>query len=52
MEKSGIFVGVTVGSISVFIIFTVLFIIPSQTVAKIVPTLISEGEYKHPWIFT
>ena len=50
MEKSGIFVGVTVGSISVFIIFIVLFIIPSQTVAKIVPTLISEGEYKHPWI--
>ena len=26
------------------------FAIPSQTVAKIVPTLISEGEYKHPWI--
>ena len=52
MEKSGIFVGVTVGSISVFIIFTVLFIIPSQTITKIVPTLISEEEYKHPWIFT
>ena len=31
MDKSGIFVGVTVGSISVFIIFTVLFIIPSQS---------------------
>jgi len=26
------------------------FAIPSQTVAKIVPTLIKEGEYKHPWI--
>jgi len=26
------------------------FAIPSKTVAKIVPTLISEGEYKHPWI--
>lgn len=26
------------------------FAIPSQTIAKIVPTLISEGEYKHPWI--
>ena len=26
------------------------FAIPSQTVAKIVPTLISNGEYKHPWI--
>ena len=26
------------------------FAIPSQTVAKIVPTLIDEGEYKHPWI--
>ena len=26
------------------------FAIPSQTVAKIVPTLISQGEYKHPWI--
>ncbi len=31
MDKSGIFVGVTVGSISVFIIFTVLFIIPLQS---------------------
>ena len=26
------------------------FAIPSKTVAKIVPTLISEGEYNHPWI--
>ncbi|QLH04899.1 trypsin [Nitrosopumilus oxyclinae] len=26
------------------------FSIPSQTVAKIVPTLIEDGEYKHPWI--
>ena len=26
------------------------FAIPSKTVEKIVPTLISEGEYKHPWI--
>ena len=26
------------------------FAVPSQTVAKIVPTLISDGEYKHPWI--
>ena len=31
MDKSGIFVGTAVGSISVFIIFTVLFIIPSQS---------------------
>ena len=26
------------------------FSIPSQTVAKIVPRLIEDGEYKHPWI--
>lgn len=26
------------------------FAIPSKTVAKIVPTLIGKGEYKHPWI--
>ena len=26
------------------------FSIPSQTIAKIVPTLIENGEYKHPWI--
>ena len=26
------------------------FAVPSQTVAKIVPTLIGEGEYMHPWI--
>lgn len=26
------------------------FAIPSQTVAKIVPTLIADGEYDHPWI--
>ncbi len=26
------------------------FAIPSQTVAKIVPFLIQNGEYKHPWI--
>ena len=26
------------------------FSIPSQTVAKIVPTLIEDGEYKHAWI--
>ena len=26
------------------------FAIPSQTVAKIVPTIIEKGEYKHPWI--
>ena len=26
------------------------FAVPSQTVAKIVPTLIELGEYKHPWI--
>ena len=31
MDKSGIFVGATVGSISVFIIFAVLFIIPLQS---------------------
>jgi S1-C subfamily serine protease len=26
------------------------FAIPSQTVAKIIPTLVADGEYKHPWI--
>ncbi|HSG83324.1 MAG: S1C family serine protease [Nitrosopumilus sp.] len=26
------------------------FAIPSQTVAKIIPTLVEKGEYKHPWI--
>ena len=26
------------------------FAVPSQTVAKIVPTLIETGEYNHPWI--
>ena len=26
------------------------FAVPSQTVAKIVPPLIENGEYKHPWI--
>lgn len=26
------------------------FAVPSQTVAKIIPTLISQGEYDHPWI--
>jgi len=26
------------------------FAIPSQTVAKITPTLIEDGKYKHPWI--
>ena len=31
MDKSGIFVGATVGSISVFIIFIVLFIIPVES---------------------
>ena len=31
MDKSGIFVGATVGSISVFIIFTALFMIPVQS---------------------
>ena len=31
MDKSGIFVGVTVGSISVLIIFTALFIIPAES---------------------
>ena len=30
MDKSGIFVGATVGSISVFIIFSILFIIPAE----------------------
>ena len=30
MDKSGIFVGVTVGSISVLIIFMALFIIPAE----------------------
>ena len=31
MDKSGVFVGATVGSISVLIIFTVLFIIPAES---------------------
>jgi len=26
------------------------FAVPSQTIAKIVPNLIKDGEYKHPWI--
>jgi len=26
------------------------FAVPSQTIAKIVPSLIKNGEYKHPWI--
>jgi S1-C subfamily serine protease len=26
------------------------FAVPSQTIAKIVPNLIRDGEYKHPWI--
>ena len=26
------------------------FAVPSQTIVKIVPSLISNGEYKHPWI--
>ena len=26
------------------------FSVPSQTVAKIVPILVEDGEYKHPWI--
>lgn len=26
------------------------FAIPSQTIAKIVPNIITDGEYKHPWI--
>ena len=30
MDKSGVFVGVTVGSISVFIIFSIFFIIPDE----------------------
>ncbi|MDO7697308.1 MAG: S1C family serine protease, partial [Nitrosopumilus sp.] len=31
MDKSGVFVGATVGSISVFIIFTALFILPVES---------------------
>lgn len=26
------------------------FAVPSQTIAKIIPNLIKDGEYKHPWI--
>ena len=26
------------------------FAVPSQTIAKIVPVLIKDGEYKHPWL--
>ena len=36
MDKSGIFVGVTVGSISVFIIFSILFIIPADSDENII----------------
>ena len=42
MDKSGIFVGATVGSISVFIIFTVLFIIPSQSSETAIQSQIDE----------
>ena len=42
MDKSGIFVGATVGSISVFIIFTVLFIIPSQSGETAIQSQIDE----------
>ena len=42
MDKSGIFVGATVGSISVFIIFVILFIIPSQSDETLMQNQIDE----------
>ena len=42
MDKSGIFVGSTVGSISVFVIFVILFIIPSQSDETVMQNQIDE----------
>ena len=44
MDKSGIFVGATVGSISVFIIFSILFIIPAESNEAAIQNQIDENE--------
>ena len=44
MDKSGIFVGATVGSISVFIIFSILFIIPVESNETAIQNQIDENE--------
>ena len=44
MDKSGIFVGVTVGSISAFIIFSILFIIPAESNESAIQNQIDENE--------
>jgi len=44
VDKSGIFVGVTVGSISVFIIFSILFIIPTESNEIAIQNQINENE--------
>ena len=44
MDKSGIFVGATVGSISVFIIFSILFIIPAESNETSIQNQIDENE--------
>ena len=44
MDKSGIFVGVTVGSISAFIIFSILFIIPAESNETAIQNQIDENE--------
>ena len=44
MDKSGIFVGVTVGSISAFIIFSILFIIPAESNEAAIQNQIDENE--------
>jgi len=51
LNMRGEIVGINTAIQSVTGEFTgVGFSIPSQTVAKIIPTLIEKGEYKHPWI--
>ncbi len=44
MDKSGIFVGVTVGSVSAFIIFSILFIIPAESNETTMQNQIDENE--------
>jgi len=44
VDKSGIFVGVTVGSISVFIIFSIIFIIPAESNETAIQNQIDENE--------
>jgi len=51
LNMRGEIVGINTAIQSVTGEFTgVGFSVPSQTIAKIVPTLIEKGEYKHPWI--